>query len=186
VRKLAASHPAEPVPHGLGLLPSIAVVNQPPGDLQLTTVAGESRTLSEWVTNFHLVLFTVDPYTNESSWLLPTMTRIMEVFSGADCRVAFLSTSDSADAKAFLGPLADRFLTYADPDRAVIKALGLDQLPAVVHISTDLTVQGAAQGWHAGEWRAVCNRLTTQMSWGKVLLPDRGDPVPFAGSPALS
>jgi hypothetical protein len=161
------------------------VVNQAPGDVSLSTIAGERRTLAEWVTNFHLVLFAVDPYTNESSWLLRTMVRIMDNFAGADCRVAFLCTSDADDATAFLGPLTDQFLTFADADRSVVKALGVEQLPAVVHLSTDLTVQGAAQGWHPAQWRAVCDRLTQQMSWGKVLIPERSDPVAFAGAPAL-
>jgi hypothetical protein len=161
------------------------VVNLAPGDVSLSTIAGERRTLAEWVTNFHLVLFVIDPYTNESSWLLKTMVRIMDNFAGADCRVSFLSTSDADDARAFLGPLADRFLTFVDGDRSAVKALDIEALPAVVHLSTDLTVQGAAQGWHPAEWRAVCNRLTEQMSWGKVLVPERGDPVAFAGAPAL-
>ncbi len=161
------------------------MVAEAPADLVLDPIQGEGRTLREWVTNFHLLLVAVDPYTNESSWILPTATRILEEFQGADVRVSWLVTADDDDARAFLGPLAERFLTFADPERTAVKALGLQRLPALVHIGTDLTVAGAAEGWHPTEWREICNRLTRLMSWGKVLIPHRGDPAPFEGSPAL-
>ncbi len=161
------------------------MVTEAPADLTLAPLSGDAKSLREWVTNFHLVAFVVDPYTNESAWLLRTCERIMAIFQEADCRVAWLVTADADDAKAFLGPLATRFLTLLDPDRSVVKGLGLERLPAVVHISTDLSIAGKAEGWNPREWRAVADELTRVMSWGKAPVPDRGDPAPFAGSPAL-
>ena len=74
--------------------------------------------LEEWLTTFHLATVVLDPYTNESSWILPTATRILEGLRGSDARVNFLVTADADDAKAFLGPLIEQFLVFTDPDRA--------------------------------------------------------------------
>ena len=101
----------------------------------------------------------------------------------ADCRVGWLVAADADDARAFLGPWADRFLTLIDPDRAVIKGLGLERLPALVHIRQDLAVVGAAEGWHPPEWQAITDNLGKVMSWSRPLIPVAGDPSPFEGSP---
>ncbi|MFI0527280.1 MAG: hypothetical protein ACH37H_14285, partial [Ilumatobacteraceae bacterium] len=56
-------------------------------DITLTTIGGESRPLEEWVTTFHLASVVLDPFTNESSWVLKPAARILEAFRGADVRV---------------------------------------------------------------------------------------------------
>ena len=66
---------------------------------------------------FHLVAVVLDPYTYESSWILSTATRVLREYAGADCRVAFIVTADVDDANQFLGPLAEEFLVFVDPDR---------------------------------------------------------------------
>ncbi len=167
-------------------LPSAAVATatRVPGDIELDALTSEPRTLDEWLTTFHLVLAVIDPYTNESAWLLGTMGRVLETFRGADCRVAWLVTAGPDDAARFLGPWSKELLTLVDKDRTVVKALGLDELPALVHISQDLTVLGAAQGWQPAEWQDVTDRLGRLMSWSKPVLPAPGDPGPFRGSPA--
>ena len=78
----------------------------PPGDVKLTPLQGEPRTLQEWLTTFHLVVVVLDPYTYESAWLLDTAGRILSEFRGADCRVGFLVTANAEDARQFLGPWA--------------------------------------------------------------------------------
>src|SRR6188472_4393508 len=92
-------------------------------DLELAPLGGEARPLSEWVTNFHLALVVLDPYTNESAWLLETAGRVLRNFAQADCRVAWAVTAKPDDARRFLGPWAAEFLTFADPDRELVKAL---------------------------------------------------------------
>ena len=156
-----------------------------PADAELGTLGGVSYTLREWVTTFHLVVAVIDPYTDESAWLLDTAGRILSVFSGADCRVAWLVTAAEADAKQFLGPWAKDLLTLLDPDRTLVKSLGLERLPALVHIRQDLSVAGVAEGWKPSEWQSVTDHLGEVMSWSKPRIPAVGDPSPFLGSPAL-
>ena len=102
---------------------------------------------------------------------------------GADCRVGWLVTADADDARAFLGPLADRRLTLIDPDRAVVKGLGLERLPALVHIRQDLAVVGAAEGWHPPEWESITENLGKIHELEPPVMPLPGDPSPFEGSP---
>jgi len=154
-------------------------------DLMLSPLGGEARPLEEWLTTFHLATVALDPYTNESSWILPTATRILEVLRGSDARVNLLITADASDAKAFLGPLIERFLVFTDPDRAAVKALGLTQLPAFVFIRVDGTVPSAAEGWSPAAWRAVAEAVAGATAWSTPDIPLIGDPGPFHGSPAL-
>ena len=153
-------------------------------DLKLDPLGGESLTMSDQVTMFHLVVVALDPYTYESAWLLETAGRILEEFYGADCRVAWLMTAGDADARAFLGPWAEKFLTFVDPDRSVVEALGIEEIPALVHIGNDLSVIGKADGWDPEQWRPITDNLARMMSWSKPIFPKPGDPMAFAGSAA--
>jgi hypothetical protein len=171
--------------HGLQRsLPSIDVATDPPPDLELTPLGGASRPLEDWLTTFHLALVVLDPYTNESSWILKTAARILEGLRGSDARVSLLVTADDTDAKAFLGPYADEFLVFGDPDRRTVRALGLSQLPAFVFVRVDGTVGAAAEGWNAAEWRQVAETIAAATSWLTPTIPIAADPGPFRGSPA--
>jgi hypothetical protein len=167
------------------LLPSHPVATNPPPDLVLTPLGGEARPLQEWLTTFHLASVVLDPYTNESSWILPTAARILEGLRGSDARVNFVVTADADDTRTFLGPLVDRFLVFSDPDRTAVKALGLTELPAFVFIRVDGTVPAAAEGWRPAEWRAVAETVAQATAWRPPDIPIAGDPGPFRGSPAL-
>ena len=114
-------------------------------DLTLTPLTGDEKTLQQWLTTFHLASVVLDPFTNESSWILETAVRILRQFSGAAVRINFIVTCDANDARAFLGPYADEFLVFCDPDRVAVKALGLTELPAFVLIKSDGSVPNAAQ-----------------------------------------
>jgi hypothetical protein len=161
------------------------VPTNPPPDLALTPLGGEARPLQEWLTTFHLGSVVLDPYTNESSWVLSTAARILEGLRGSDARVNFIVTADADDARTFLGPLVEQFLVFVDPDRIAVKALGLTELPAFVFIRVDGTVQAAAEGWNAAEWRAVADAVAEATAWRPPDIPIVGDPGPFRGSPAL-
>ena len=162
------------------------VAVNPSPDVVLTSLDGDARPLEEWLTTFHLASVVLDPYTNESAWILKTACRVLDGFRGSDARVNFVLTCSRAEARAFLGPIADDFLVYCDPDRAFVKSLGLQQLPAFVFVRTDGTVQGAAEGWNATEWRAVADTIAASCAWSRPNLPVSGDPGPFHGTPALA
>lgn len=162
------------------------MAKDPPADLVLTPIGREARPLSEWLTTFHLATVALDPYTNESSWILPTAVRILEGLRGSDATVNLLITASEADAKSFLGPLAKQFLVFVDEDRAVIRGLGLQQLPAFAFIRVDATVPAAAEGWNPAEWRSVAEAITDVTAWSPPDIPVPGDPGPFHGTPALA
>ena len=147
-------------------------------DLLLAPLGAEARPLEEWLTTFHLATVALDPYTNESSWILPTATRILEGLRGSDARVNFLLTADVDDAKAFLGPLTEQFLVFLDPDRLAVKALGLAQLPAFVFIRVDGTVPAATEGWSALGVARRRRRHRRRHGLAPAGHPDRGRPRP--------
>ncbi len=161
------------------------MTTDPPADLTLAPINGEARTIAEWLTTFQLAAVVVDPFTNESSWILETAGRVLLHFREADCRVAFIVTGTADEARQFLGPWADKVLTFADPDRAVVAGLGLNELPAFVHVRGDLKLAAAAEGWDPEEWRTVAASLAANNSWSTPLIPAYGDPTPYAGSAAV-
>lgn len=154
-------------------------------DLTLTPLKGDAKTLHQWLTTFHLASVVLDPFTNESAWILKTAARILRQFSGAAVRINFIVTCDASDARAFLGPLADEFLVFCDPDRVAVKALGLSELPAFVLIKSDGSVPIAAQGWTSAEWKEVAAAVAVLTSWSRPTIPAPGDPGSFRGTPAL-
>lgn len=158
----------------------------PSPDTILASLEGETRPVEEWLTTFHLASVVLDPFTNESAWILPTAVRILNGFRGSDARVNFVLTCTKTEANEFLGPLAKDFLAFADPDRVFVKQLGLQQLPAFVFLRTDGTVAASAEGWNSLEWRAVADAIATSCAWSRPNLPVSGDPGPFHGTPALA
>jgi hypothetical protein len=155
------------------------------GDIELNPVGGESRSLREWTTTFHLVLVALDPFTFESAWILDTAGKLLRTFGEADCRVAWLITGSEGNARQFLGPWSDEVLTFIDPDRELVKALGLERLPALVHLNLDHAIEASAEGWEPGEWQKVADQLAQVMSWTSPNIAKLGGPGPYEGSPAL-
>ena len=96
-----------------------------------------ARPLPEWLTTFQLVTVVLDPFTYESGWIIDTAGRVLRTFEGADCRVGWIVTGTADEARQFLGPWANEMLTFVDPDRAVVKALGVERLPTLLHVRQD-------------------------------------------------
>lgn len=153
-------------------------------DVQLAALGGEVRTVAEWLTTFQLLTVVLDPYTHESAWLLKTAGRVLEHFKDADCRVAWTVTADEKDTRRFMGPWAEQFLTFVDPDRNLVRALPIERLPALIYIRQDLAIVGQAEGWEPSEWEHISALASQVNSWTFPLLPKFGDPGPFEGSPA--
>ena len=162
------------------------MAKNPPPDLVLAPLNGKAMKVNEWLTNFHLAFVALDPFTDESAWILETALRILRVFDQADVRVAFVCTGTAEECKLFLGRLTHEILVFADPDRAVVKGFGLERLPAFVHLAMDGTVENAAEGWDPPEWRKLADNLAKVTSWSAPLIPDANDPGPFEGTPALA
>ena len=151
----------------------------------LAPLDGEAQPLHDWLMTFHFATVVLDPYTNESSWVLPAATRILRAFSGAAVRSNLLVTADATDAKAFLGPWTKEFLVFTVPERAFVKSLGLTHLPAFVFIRMDGSVKSCAEGWDPVAWRTVANDIATTTAWSRPNIPGPGDPAKFTGSLAV-
>lgn len=158
----------------------------PPPDLLLTPLNGEARPIEDWVTLFPLAVVALDPYTYESAWLLEEAGRILTTFTAADVRVGWLVTATADEAREFLGPWADTLLTFVDPDRAAIKALGLQTLPAFVVVDMAGKVGAVAEGWEPAIWRTAVARLAEVLDWSKPAIPGPRAPGPYPGTPALA
>ena len=157
----------------------------PSPEIVLATSEGHTQTLEEWLTVFNLLVVVLDPFTYQSGWIIPTAARVFDHYEEADVRCAFVLTSDAEGAQSFLGQYADRYLLLVDPEREFVRSLGLEQLPALVHIDQNCTVAGSAQGWIAAQWSEVLTNLEDDMSWRtRPLLPVPSDPGQFAGTPA--
>ena len=68
-------------------------------------------------------------------------------------------------SERILGKDAKRTLTFVDPDRALVDALGLTALPALVHIRQDTSVGDVAEGWDAAAWQRVADSIASAMAW---------------------
>lgn len=159
------------------------MATDPPPDLTLTPLGGRPRTIQELLVTFHLLLVAFDPYEEQSSWLLPTATRILRTFDQADVRVALLVTAGAADARLWLGPHAQEFRVFVDPDRVVVKGFGLKELPAAIFLGMDGTIIRSAEGWQPSDWRKVVDEVARITGWKAPVVPGSKDPAPFPGSP---
>ncbi len=149
----------------------------------LDSVQGQGYPVRDWLTSYPLVMVALDPYTHESAWILETAGALLRHYMPADVRCAWLVAADDDGCKQFLGPWADEFLTFADPEREAIAALELERLPAFVAIRPDLATQ-TTNGWDPTAWRALAADLSTMLHWSRPLIPRPGDPVPYEGTPA--
>jgi hypothetical protein len=152
-------------------------------DLQLTPLNAPARSLSDWLTTFPLVPVILDPYTHESAWILDTARRILAHFAGADCRPCWVVTCNAEDARTYLGPYAEEFLTFVDPDRVLAQGLGVTSAPAFLLVRQDGEVVAKAEGWNSLEWRSVAEAVAEHTQWSRPSVPAAGDPSPFGGSP---
>jgi len=158
------------------------MAKNPDPALKLSTDRGVVRTLDDWSTMFHLV-FVVLPDRPEATQWLPVARRIFATLGDADCRTAFLVPSTAAIAERIVGADETRTMTFIDPEKELVHELGLNRLPALVHLRQDTTVAAVAEGWDVGEWQRVTDSIAKAMSWTSPELRHRDNPEPFAGFP---
>jgi hypothetical protein len=64
-----------------------------------------------------------------------------------------------------------------------VKAVGLQTLPAAVHLGMDGKVVNAVEGWDPPGWRKLTVELSRIVDWTHPVIPGPRDPAPFAGDP---
>jgi hypothetical protein len=74
---------------------------------------------------------------------------------------------------------------FLDPDSALVRALGLEYLPAFVHLRQDTTLVAAAEGWEVAAWQTIATELARAMSWTHPQLSTAGGPPPTPGWAAI-
>tara|TARA_B100001142_G_C14273553_1_gene631902 strand:- start:213 stop:752 length:540 start_codon:yes stop_codon:yes gene_type:complete len=162
------------------------VPNNPRSTTTLSTINGESQSLEQWLTTFNLLCVVIDPYTYQSGWIIPTADRIFSHYREANVRCAFVVTGSGEGAKEFLGKFATDWLVLTDEKRELVASLGLQSLPALVHLGQDCSILGSAENWNPSEWHDVISGVEDAMAWrSKPLIPDASDPGPFEGTPAM-
>lgn len=178
---MAPARSDQPVrPSRSGALASPPVADAP-ADLVLDSIQGDGYSLHDWLSSYPLALVAIDPYTHESAWILETAGRLLRHYTQADVRVGWLVTADDDDCRQFLGPWAEEFITFADPDRSAVLAFGVERLPALVVVMHDRSVR-VANGWDPDAWRDSAAFLSTVLSWTRPIIPRPGDPVPYEGT----
>jgi hypothetical protein len=159
------------------------VAKNPDPSLKLTSLKGVTRTLDDWATMFHLTLVILPSRPEASDWV-PVARRIFRVFRDADCRAGYCVTGPPAVARRILGDAADEVLVFVDPDRALVQSLGLERLPAFVHLAQDTSLVAVAEGWDPREWQQVARAVGKAMAWSVPEVAGPGDPPAMPGWPA--
>jgi hypothetical protein len=158
------------------------MARNPDPTLKLTSSKGVTRTLDDWSTMFHLCLVIL-PDRLEASVFVPIAQRIFATLGDSDCRVAFVVTGNEYVAERILGAAGSKVLTFCDPDKEFVTSLGLQRLPAFVHLRQNTTVVAAAEGWDVHEWQRVTREVGKAMAWTVPEVGRPGDPPATPGWP---
>jgi len=162
-----------------------AVAQNPDPQLALTSLRGVTRTLDDWATVFNLAIVVL-PARPEATTFLPVVERIFATFGDSDVRTCICVPSTAAITRRILGPTAEQALVFCDPDGALAQTLGLERLPAFVHLRQDTSLVSAAQGWSPTEWQKVADAIARSVHWTSPVVTGRGDPPPSPGWPIAS
>lgn len=160
------------------------MAKNPDPTIPLTSLTGTTRTLDDWTTMFHLVLVVLPDRPEGSAWV-PIANRIFATFGDSDAKVAFLVPGNAIMANRLLEGSNAEYSVFLDPDRALIESLGLERLPAFVHLRQNATLANVAEGWDPTEWQRVARAVATAMSWTSPAVSRPRDPAPTPGWPAL-
>ena len=158
------------------------MAKNPDPTLKLTTSKGVVRTLDDWTTMFHLCVVVL-PARPEATAFVPIARRIFATFGDADCTVGFVVTGPESVAERLLGPTETQDVTFVDPDLELVTSLGLERLPAFVHLRQDTSLVASTEGWDAKEWQRVAREVGKAMAWTVPEVGAPGDPRTFGGWP---
>jgi hypothetical protein len=162
-----------------------AVAQNPDPTLALTSLKGVTRTLDDWATVFNLAVVLLPARPEAAAWV-PVIDRIYRTFGDSDVRTTICVPATPAIARRILGECADRWLVFTDPDETLAKSLGLERLPAFVHLRQDTSLVTAAQGWSPTEWQKVAAAIAKSQHWTTPVVTGQGNPPPTPGWPLAS
>lgn len=158
------------------------MAKDPDPTLKLTSSKGVTRTLDDWSTIFHLSLVILPARREASAWV-PVARRIFRTFGDADCHSAYCVTGNEEVARRILGDVEQEAIVFVDPERAFVQSLGLERLPAFVHLRQDTTLVAATEGWDPREWQRVAREVAKALAWTVPEVAGPGDPPPTPGWP---
>lgn len=150
--------------------------------LAITSYQGKTRTLDDWATVFNLAIVVL-PDRPEGASFLGIVDRIFDTFGDSDVRTIICVPATAPIAKRILGDHLDKTLVWCDPERAFVNSLGLERLPAFVHLRQDTTLVSCAQGWSPTEWQKVADELARHEHWTSPIISGSTDPSPTPGWP---
>lgn len=153
------------------------MAKNPNPTLALSTAAGVTRSVDDWTTMFHLCLVILPDRPEAARWI-PVAQRIFGVLGDSDARTAYVVTGTAAIAERILDAEMDKAMVFVDPDKAFVQSLGLEHLPAFVHIRQDTSVGAAAEGWKPDEWQEVAREVAKAMAWSVPDVAPPGGTVP--------
>jgi hypothetical protein len=175
----------EPASRETCALACLAVAQNPDPTLALTSLKGVTRTLDDWATVFNLAVVLLPARPEAGKWVT-VIDRIYRTFGDSDVRTTICVSSTPAITRRILGAAADQWLVFADPDELLANSLGLERLPAFVHLRQDTSLVTAAQGWSPTEWQKVANEMARTQNWTTPVVTGAGNPPPTPGWPLAS
>jgi hypothetical protein len=159
---------------------SAFVAQNPDPNLALSNMKGVTRSLDDWATTFNLAIVLLPARAEASAWNI-VIDRIYRTLGDSDVRTCICVASTPAITRRIIGDLADRYLTFCDPDHALASSLGLERLPAIVHLRQDTTLVDAAQGWSVTEWQRVVDEIARHVHWTAPILHGNDNPPATPG-----
>lgn len=158
------------------------MAQNPDPALALTSIRGVTRTLDDWATVFNLAIVMLPARPEAAVWV-PVIERMYATLGDSDVRTAILVTTNETLTRRILGDAADRWLVFCDPDEALPRGLGLERLPAFVHLRQDTSVAACTEGWSPQAWQDVADEIARSKHWTSPQVADRRNPPPTAGWP---
>lgn len=156
------------------------MAKNPDPSLPLESIKGVRRTLDDWATVFNLAVVLLPARIEASAWI-PVIDRMYRTFGDSDVRTTICVAGNATIARRILGDAADRWLVFCDPDSAFAASLGLERLPAFVHLRQDTSLVTAAQGWSVTEWQRVADEIGRTQHWTSPLLAHPSNPPATPG-----
>jgi hypothetical protein len=156
------------------------MAQNPDPNIELTSITGTTRTLDDWATVFNLAIVVLPPRPEASAWV-PVIRRIYATFGDSDVRTTILVSGPESMARKILGTAADEFLVFCDPDELLATSLGLERLPAFVHLRQDCSLVTSAEGWSVSAWQKVADQIAKSVHWTSPVLAGAGNPPASPG-----